>query len=545
MKRLYNFFDYDVAVIAVLSIVVVFLATEFELFDQFYQYSKNNPHLRLDELAALLIILSLVFIFIGVRKWFDAKKAYMQLEEALEEREDALEKARELARCDEVTGLLNRKGCLEYLHDSLVRASRSDCKTALMLVDIDRFKVINDHYGHKEGDKLLTQFGQRMQSLLRQTDYVARTGGDQFAVILNHLADYSGAARVARKILDSLDAPFDVREESTNLTCSIGISVSPQDSSECSQLMHDADLAMYQAKASGRSTYKFYTSVLQAEVVGKLALEKELREAIKNEELEPWFQPQYELKTLKLIGFEALVRWNHPTRGVLPPGKFIDLAEETGLIINIGEIVLEKACAHLKTMQKMSSQSLKMSINLSPRQLESDNLVPFIKRIVTKNCIDPRNVVLEITENLLLQKTREVLDTLAQLKSMGIRIALDDFGTGYSAIAYLQQFHFDQIKIDRSFIQHAHENGKDIRLVKLMLGIATHLGMDIVAEGIEVNEQLSALRDLDCPLGQGYLFSKPVIFSDAEKLILKNEEHIKTVPEEDEAERSLTVALAG
>ena len=526
MKRLYSLFDYDVAVIAIFVAVAIFLTAELVLFEHFYRFSGANPHLRLGELAILMTMLSMVFIFLGIRKCLKARKAYAQLERALQEREDALEKAREQARFDEVTGLLNRKGCLEFLHESLVRSRSSGGKIAVLLVDVDRFKVVNDHYGHREGDKLLSFFGQRLQGLIRQTDYIGRSGGDQFAIILNHLNDYSDAARVARKIIDGLADPFLIDDENVHMTCSIGIAFSPQDSSECSQLLHDAGLAMYQAKASGRSLYRFYTSVLQAEVVGRLALEKGLREAIRNEEFEPWFQPQYELKSLNLIGFEALARWNHPTRGVLAPGQFIDLAEETGLIIQIGELVLEKACAHLQAMQKLSGQPLKMSVNLSPRQLESAELVPFVRNILGKYCIDPGNLVLEITENLLLQKTGEVLETLAELKSLGIHIALDDFGTGYSAIAYLQQFHFDQIKIDRSFIRHVHKNGKDIRLVKLMLGIATHLGMDIVAEGIEVNEQLSALRDLECPLGQGYLFSKPVKYGEAEQLILKNEQHL-------------------
>ena len=524
MGQLRKVFCSDIFVITALSVAIFTLAIEYNFFEHFYHFASINQELKLGELATILVVLSFAFVLFGARRWFEARHAYSQLGQALAEKEEALETARKIARRDALTDLLNRKGCQEAVVSSLARASRSNSKIAIMLIDVDRFKDINDEYGHKEGDFLLQQIGERFSKLIRKTDYIARIGGDEFAIILNDLSDYSGAGKVARKVLDSLETPFSLNSNpSLIVSCSIGISVAPQDSNEVSQLLHDADLAMYQAKASGRRGYQFYTSVLQAEVIRKLTLERELRAAVKNGELEPWFQPQYELDSLDLIGFEALVRWRHPVQGLLPPGEFISMAEESKLIIGIGEVVLDKSCAHLKKMQKLASKPLKMSINLSPVQLENPDLITAIRKSIRRHKVNPRNLILEITENILLSNTKEVLDRLAEIKALGIQVALDDFGTGYSAIAYLQQFQFDQIKIDRSFIKGAHEDGKDIRLVKLMLGIASHMGMDTVAEGIENPAQLDALRGLDCPLGQGYLFSKPVDAQEAEELVLRDE----------------------
>ncbi len=519
MVWLRKLFNGDALILIMVIVIAYLLAVDFNSFEQLYLFSSRHEQLRLDEVVMFLFVTLWVLLVYGIKRWVDQEKAQQELDQTNESLKKALEEIEQIAVYDTLTGLLNRRGFSESLVDSLARARREKGKTAVLLVDIDRFKDVNDALGRKAGDVLLKEIATRFKGYIRQTDYIARLGADEFAIILNHLADYADASTVAQKILDSFKTPLEAPTNDQVMSCSIGISVAPQDETDPSELLQYADLAMYQAKASGGNRYNFYTKVLQAEVLNNLNMERDLRRAIQCDELEPYFQPQYELSGVKLIGFEALVRWKHPTRGILPPNEFISLAEKTRLIVDVGYIVFDRACAQLEQMQRETDEPLTMSINMSPKQLEDPELVDKLIAMTTSYNVDPRNILLEITENLLMNNTAKTLDTLAAIKELGIQIALDDFGTGYSSISYLKQFPFDQIKIDRQFITNAHKNETDIRLVKLIVGMAETLGLQAVAEGIDNEEQLARLQELECNLGQGYLFSKPVTGWEAMKLV--------------------------
>ncbi|MCL6270462.1 bifunctional diguanylate cyclase/phosphodiesterase [Sansalvadorimonas sp. 2012CJ34-2] len=495
------------------------LSVEFNAFEQFYLFASSHKELSLDKLLTFLFIVLWVLLLYGVKRWVDLAKGQDELNETNAKLQKTLEDVEEIAVHDMLTGLLNRRGFTEALQDSIARARREKGKTAVLLVDVDRFKVINDSLGRNAGDTLLKEVAERFKNQIRQTDYIARLGADEFAIILNHIADYADSSKVAQNILDTFKTPLDSPTNDQVMTCSIGISVAPQDETDPSELLQYADLAMYQAKAGGGNRYNFYTKVLQAEVLNSLNMERDLRRAIQCDELEPYFQPQYDLAKMELIGFEALVRWKHPTRGLLPPVEFIDLAEKTHMIVEIGYVVFERACAQLEQMQQHTKSSLAMSINMSPRQLEDEDLIEKLTSIMDRYNTNPGNLLLEITENVVMSKTAKTLEVLNSIKALGIQIALDDFGTGYSSISYLQEFPFDQIKIDRQFIVNSHQNETDVRLVKLIVGMAETLGLEAVAEGIDNIEQLSKLQELDCSLGQGYLFSKPVTGWEAMKLV--------------------------
>ena len=495
------------------------LAVEFNSFEQFYTFTSAHKELSLDKIVTFLFIVLWVFLIYGIKRWVDLAKGQGALDEENAKLQKSLEDVQEIAVHDMLTGLLNRRGFTEALQDSIARARREKGKTAVLLIDIDRFKFINDSLGRNAGDALLKEIGQRFKNQIRQTDYIARLGADEFAIILNHIADYADSSKVAQNLLDTFKTPLESPTNDQVMSCSIGVSVAPQDETDPAELLQYADLAMYQAKASGGGRYNFYTKVLQAEVLNSLNMERDLRRAIQCDELEPYFQPQYDLAKVELIGFEALVRWKHPTRGLLPPAEFIDLAEKTCMIVEIGYIVFDRACAQLEQMQEHTSSKLCMSINMSPRQLEDEELIEKLTSIMARYNINPGHLLLEITENVVMAKTVKTLEVLNAIKALGIQIALDDFGTGYSSISYLQEFPFDQIKIDRKFIMNSHNNETDIRLVKLIVGMAETLGLVAVAEGIDNLEQLAQLQHLDCNLGQGYLFSKPVTGWEAMKLV--------------------------
>lgn len=414
-----------------------------------------------------------------------------------------------LAQNDPLTGLANRNLFYDHLQLAMSRASRHDQMMALFYLDLDRFKEVNDALGHDAGDRVLKEVAQRLRECLRETDLISRLGGDEFTVILEDVTDVGAAAAVAEKIIQSLAAPIGLGKRDVYVSTSIGISIYPHDATLIEDLVKEADSAMYYAKRQGRNNFQFYAPSLNARAVERLEMETLLRQAISKGELLLHYQPQVNLKTKQMIGVEALLRWESPQLGFLMPDRFIPLAEETGLIVPIGEWVLKTACRQNKAWQAAGLPALRTAVNLSALQLRQAGFAEKIRQILQETGILAEHLELEITEACLVENKEVNRDTLADLKSMGICIAIDDFGTGYSSMSYLKEFPLDILKIDQSFVRGLPENSGDAAIATAIITMAHHLKLRVIAEGIERPEQATFLANRGCDYGQGFLYSKP------------------------------------
>jgi diguanylate cyclase (GGDEF)-like protein/PAS domain S-box-containing protein len=424
------------------------------------------------------------------------------------------------ANFDSLTGLPNRIMLNERLNRALLREDGGTNLVALLFVDIDRFKVINDSMGHEAGDDLLRQIADRLSLALRAGDTLARLGGDEFVIILPDLMRASDAEKVCRNLMRAIEPPVELHGHPIYCTASMGVALYPHDGSDAGTLLKHADLAMYRAKKEGRNTLRFYNHEEGGAATNRLELERELRAALVNGEFELHYQPQVCLaESGRITGFEALVRWRHPQRGLLSPLEFIPIAEETGLIVPIGTWVLHEACRQARLWNTEFDPDLGISANLSARQFSGSDLVDAVTRALRDSGLDSRNLELEITESLLMQDAAKSVRVLRQLKAMGISIAVDDFGTGYSSLAYLKRFPLDVIKIDRSFVSDICDDADDAAICASILALAHALRMKVVAEGVETASQLAFLRMHRCEVMQGYLFSKPLPADDATALL--------------------------
>lgn len=418
------------------------------------------------------------------------------------------EKANEhMAYHDYLTGLPNRNMLSKHLSTELAHASDKNESVALLFIDLDRFKNINDSLGHKMGDLLLKEVAKRLKSSLYETDIVFRQGGDEFIVVLTNVNQMI-VATVAKRILDALSSPFNINSYDIFTSPSIGISVFPEDGTSVETLVKHADFAMYQAKKSGKNNFKFYSSDTHILLHNPLKLEMELHRAIARNELELYYQPKVNLKTGKIVGVEALLRWFHPLFGSVPPVTFIPIAEETGLIIPIGEWVLRAACQQNKEWHQKGFETV-VSVNLSSRQFSLSNLETTIEKILQETELDPKYLEIEITESMTADIDRTIT-TLRKLKRLGVRISIDDFGIGFSSLNYLRQFPIDTLKIDQSFVKQIHQNPNDETIVKTIISMAHNLNLNVVGEGIETKEQLLFLQQYLCDEGQGYFFTRPL-----------------------------------
>ena len=410
-----------------------------------------------------------------------------------------------MALHDALTGLANRVLLNERLGYVLTRASRGEM-IAAHLLDLDHFKIVNDTLGHPAGDKLLKLVADRLRGVARESDTVARMGGDEFAIVQSAISQPADATALALRIIEAVSAPYDIDGHQVIIGTSVGIAIGPTDGVLPDDLMRSADLALYRAKTDGRSTFRFFERGMDARMQERRTMELELRAALAGRQFELHYQPVVDLATNAIKGFEALVRWQHPTKGTIAPADFIPLAEEIGFIIPLGEWVLRHACATAATWR----EGLWIAVNLSPVQFRTPGLVEIIKSALSASGLRPEQLELEITETCLLQNSVATLSTLFQLRSLGVRIAMDDFGTGYSSLSYLQSFPFDKIKIDRSFITDITEGVNSLNIVRAVAALANGLGMATTAEGVETQAQLETVRQEGCTEMQGFLFGRPL-----------------------------------
>ena len=427
-------------------------------------------------------------------------------------RKVAEERVEFLATRDPLTGLPNRMLLNDRLALGLTNAARKNVRLAFMFIDLDRFKTINDSLGHDVGDELLKRVAARLTACVRASDTVARLGGDEFAIILENLtADGQEAQSVAEKMIASLAAPIQLGEHQLNTSCSLGISIYPGDGQDAQSLMKHADVAMYDAKAKGRNNYQFFSEAMNAKAQERLSIENFLRLALRRNELLLHYQPRVGFSTGEVTGVEALLRWQHPRLGMLMPDTFISVAEDSGLIVPIGEWVMEEAFRQVATWQKKSNRSLAVAVNLSSGQLfDSKRLVMSIESALKKSGLDAHDVELELTESMLLKNTDDTSRALKHLGKLGIGIAVDDFGTGYSSLSYLKQLPIDSIKVDSSFVRDIGADPNDEAIIRAIIAMTHSLKLNVVAEGVEREEQYRVLRDLECDEYQGFYFSKPL-----------------------------------
>lgn len=426
-----------------------------------------------------------------------------------------------LAHHDTLTGLPNRLLFHDRLHHAITKARRTQNTVALLFLDLDRFKNINDSLGHESGDRLLQQVAERLTDIMRESDTLARLGGDEFVIALEQNTASHEIITVAQKILETLSTAYHINKQELYITVSIGISLFPANGLTAETLMKNADVAMYRAKDKGRNTFQFFTEDMNKRAKESLFLENNLRKAIDNQELVLYYQPQVEIISGKITGMEALVRWHHPKLGIIPPSKFIPMAEETGLIIPLGKWVLNAACQQTLKWQQVGCYPGKVAVNISPRQLRQSDLAKTVAQALADSGLDAKWLELEITENVLVDDLTPTIAVMEELNAMGVSLAIDDFGTGYSSLNYLHRFPLSKLKIDQSFVQSIGEPMGKYAIVEAIIALARALDLEVIAEGIENRAHIAFLLNHGCRYGQGFYFSKPLPKKTFEQFLLR------------------------
>jgi predicted signal transduction protein with EAL and GGDEF domain len=457
---------------------------------------------------------------------------------ALKRQEDRL---RYLAYYDPLTSLPNRRSFNEQLNRILKRSQRRSSNAALLFIDLDHFKRINDSIGHGRGDRLLVEIAKRLTVELREDDAInyltensaeedsdhegsteiARLGGDEFTVVLSDVPNIAHVESIAKRILDSLSEPIPLQSHNPVVTPSIGIALYPHDGTDPDTLVRNADTAMYVAKAEGRACYRFYDEKMNATAVQQLKMEEELRHALRNNELELRYQPQVDIKNGKVVSMEALVRWNHPERGMVSPVEFIPVAESTGQIIELGEWVLSEVARHCSYWDTLPVDKFRVCVNISPLQFNQTDLPDYIAKFLEKSQLDAKRLELEFTESAIMTDAQANIEKLTELKAIGLDLAVDDFGTGYSSLSYLKRFPIDTLKIDQSFVADL-DTTDGAAIIDAILALAKALNLRVIAEGVETKEQLKYLVNRECALLQGYYFSRPIHPDDVPEMLVHN-----------------------
>jgi diguanylate cyclase (GGDEF)-like protein len=464
--------------------------------------------------ASSILQLSLEFSLVRMCECFEAER--QRTDEELARREEELSF---LATHDALTGLPNRTLILDRVEQMLARSRRSQTPVAALFVDLDNFKSINDTLGHGVGDELLRAVTARLGGVVRDADALGRLGGDEFVVISEELSLAAGPELVAERLLDALQQPFKLgADKQTRLTVTASIGIAAGEHTSAEELLRNADIAMYRAKWDGKNRYAVFETGMQDTIQNRMELEMDLREALENREFMLAYQPTFDLSDMRPTGVEALIRWQHPVRGVIQPDDFIPLLEETGLICEIGRWVLEQACAQ-GAAWRAAGYEVGMAVNVSGRQLDSDQLISDVEGALTRSGLEPNALTIEITETTLMRNVEETARRLTAIKALGVRIAIDDFGTGYSSLAHLQRFPVDALKIDRSFISGMKDNLEGETLIQTLVQLGKALSIETFAEGIEQQHELSVLQGQDCDSGQGFLFARPLDVAETEKFL--------------------------
>lgn len=455
------------------------------------------------------------------------KTVVQKLRQEINERQRVQQQLIHDALHDSLTGLPNRNLLIERIEFTIAHAKRNpDYKYGILFIDLDRFKVINDSLGHSIGDQLLIAVSNLLQECVRENDLVARLGGDEFVILLDGIKSIQDATSIGERIQQKMRSPFELESQNIFTSASIGIVLGSTEYSNPADLMRDADIAMYRAKDKGKARYTIFDQTMYDETLKLVELENSLRFALKRNELTMHYQPIISLDNNHLVGFEALIRWQHPERGAISPVEFIPIAEDTGLILDIGEWLLKEACQQLQTWRQQFASvpqinSLKMSINLASQQLQEPEFIQKLDQILLETGLEGSSLRLEITESVLIEPEGTIQNTLRQIKNRNIKLSIDDFGTGYSSLSYLRRFPIDNLKIDRSFIQQMNFDSENFEIVRLIITLAKTLGMKTISEGVETALQLNQLKGLGCEFAQGYLFSIPLAPKEIELMLAK------------------------
>jgi len=443
------------------------------------------------------------------------------------ERKKDIQELSQLANYDSLTGLANRLLFRERLDRALIRADRSKALVALLVIDLDRFKNVNDSLGHDAGDQLLIKVASRLEQCTRDGDTIARLGGDEFTIVMEDIKSIDDVVKIADKVLHFMKKEFEINSHEIFVTPSIGITIYPIDDTNASHLFINADSAMYQAKESGRNCYRFYTADMNSHLIVQMNLEAKLRRAIERQEFVLYYQPKFNVQSRESIGAEALIRWNEPEEGMISPAVFIPLAEETGLIGPITDWVMKEACKQNSIWQQQGYKPIRMAVNLSPKQFNQENIAKRIFNQIICSDLAPKYVELEITEGALVEDVEKSNQILNELKSWGIHISIDDFGTGYSSLSYLKKFSLDTLKIDQSFVRDLMKDPDDAAIVSAIIAMARSLKFNVIAEGVETEEQFNYLAAHGCNEIQGYFMGRPVPAEEFTQFLTKKSDEVE------------------
>ena len=474
--------------------------------------SPNNNWLAITIAVIALAVLTITTILLIYDSHLDSKtrKHNQQLEKANEKLEEVNAQLQHVATHDALTGLPNRLLLADRLNQAIAQAQRHQDRFAVFLVDLDRFKAINDSLGHLAGDAMLKEVARRLAAALRKADTLARMGGDEFVLILNEITHSEDLEIIAAKVLAHIARPMKLSDLELHASASIGISIYPSDGGNAETLLQHADAAMYQAKKSGRNVYRLFTPEMNAFARERLELENGLRRALVQHEFILHYQPKVDVRTGSIDSAEALIRWQHPTYGLMAPTDFIPLAEETGLIIPIGEWVLNEACRQAQSWRASGLRPLRVAVNLSAQQFRQKKLVDVVGASLRAASLEPRYLELELTESTVMHDAEQSIQILRELSTLGVRISVDDFGTGYSSLSYLRRLPLDKLKIDRTFIRELATSRDDAAIVRAIVSLAHNLRIKVIAEGVETPDQLAYLREAGCDQYQGYHYSAPI-----------------------------------